>query len=190
MPATLPLRPGDSSTTHDLPATYRIAHEIRLVLRVFTVILLIATIATMATFWFWAIVPAAALLAVVTLHILAIAAERAAAKSGGVVIEPPDPDASPADRPLVQRLVADLSPVQRGLIRRGSRVMVVILAAAGIIGFTIAAFFTFDPMLVVAVGLGLFGYILVVSMPVWLAGLEDDLEVERDRLEHEDDVVA
>ena len=156
--------------------------ESRVALQWATILSLIATVALMMTFFFWAIVPAIALL--VSYGLLLIAndlqqrVEVRDEKSGGpaatvMTLENQTAPAGEVAEPLWQDEKGPDAVVRRRLTWIGIEVVIgaalLALLAAGLL---------FQWRIVAIASLVLFAYIIFVMAPIWLGWMEEDMNDE------------
>jgi hypothetical protein len=169
-------------------AMHFFARECQLIMRWIVRVLLVVTIGTMITFWWWAIIPATFLLAAYCVLMVCNLLERRFDRHQGEV-EPVDASTAAA-APVTaaaraEETAAEAAPLpewkkpnfRMSLLRHetiimGAGVFVVFVIAAALAGLFIGwKTVLFATPFVVA-------YMVLITTPIWFAALEDDIEHE------------
>jgi cobalamin synthase len=149
-------------------------------------VLLVVTIITMVTFWFWAVIPAmllvVAFLALLVMNVI----ERRSDRHNVDETKPVAP--SVAARTDVEGVVHEGceeeshdEKVASQVLRHETLIVGAGIAAVVLLAGVLASVFFVGPMIPVAV-LFLVAYVAFITTPVWLAAIEDDIEDETARL--------
>lgn len=149
-----------------------VARDFTWLLRGACIVLLIASVIFMATFWYAAIASIALLLVCYALLVMAEGIDHwtddAPDAAARAAIAPPPSRPTPQEADEIIRTAA--------WERRGGRIVVEILLGAAVIAAA-AAFSSGVPWEVLPIAaLVVFGYAILVTTPMWLAWLEEDLE--------------
>jgi hypothetical protein len=163
-------------------ALHAFVHEWQTFLRWTVLLLLVATIATMTTFYFWAIVPAtmaafAYVVLLVTNELERRSDRRGAEGSAGAMGR-----AESDERTVAGAAAEDEHVVAMPLVRHETTVVTVGGLALLVIAAIVAAAIFGGWMMLFAIPF-LFAYIVLLGLPAWLAAIEDDIEDEQHKLE-------
>lgn len=162
-----------------------LAREGRVVLRWTVIALLIATIITMATFFWFAVIPGILLLIAYAMLLMVREIEhRSEHREEGDTAAIAARAAAEED----QSMPEEVDPVDMALVKRESKTGLWILAVVGVVALVLAGLAIFagklvEPKLLVIVAFVLFAYMMLVMAPVWLGWIEDDIEDEKEKLE-------
>lgn len=164
---------SDESLVHGL------AHDAQVILRIAVLAGVAATILVMMTFWFWAIVPGAFLFVAYVLLLATNLIERRTTHRQAEVVN----DAAhtlPVSRPLDDAtLMPQQQKVEKVIHHRLTWIGVEVAVAAALLALLLASL-VLEWEIVALGALILFAYIVLVSTPVWLGWMEDDvIETER-----------
>lgn len=160
-----------------------LAREGRVVLRWTVIASLVATIVTMATFFWFAVIPGIFLLISYACLLMVREVEHRSERH--------DLDHAATPTTHVEREQSpptEVDPVNMALMKREGKTGLWILAVVGIAALTLAGLAIFagnfmSPGVLAIVAFVLFAYMLLVMAPVWLGWIEDDIEDEKQRIE-------
>ncbi len=164
---------------HAESLTHFAAREGQLVLRWVANGSAAATVATMVVFWFWAIIPALVFLASICLLFVANEVEARTTRGSQPQAALPGTQASAVSHDESHR---DEIPIS--IIVREAKTGLKIVVGAGAAALVLAAiafgwqWLGFGTLLI-------FSYMIFVMAPVWLGWIEDEIEEETERLQHE-----
>jgi hypothetical protein len=170
--------PANITPGKDEGFVHFVARESRTVLRILVIAALAATVVSMVSLWYIAVIPAIFLLLAYAALLLVREVERRTYEPGNS--GPPDPVVAEHET-IHDEPGALLNPEQVKLVARESKTGLWILLGVGVIAVSLAlvAIFTVDLIEPKFLGLAafvLFAYILLVMAPVWLGWIEDDIE--------------
>lgn len=163
---------------HAESLTHFAARESQLVFRCVAIGSAVATVATMVVFWFWAIIPALVFLASVCLLFVANEVEVRTTRGSQSNTVLPQPRASAMSDDESHR-----DEIPMAIVVRESKTVLKIVVGIGVVALVLAAiafgwqWLGFGTLLI-------FSYMILVTAPVWLALIEDDIEEETERLKH------
>lgn len=170
---------------HHESALHFFAREAKLVLRWAVFIFGAATVLTFMTFFFFAIIPAIALIASLVLLLIAHSLEQR-------TVQPGDPhDETAEDQARTKQAAATMPPdleaarkdrVEDAIERKSARMIAGIIVSVAVVALVVAGAI-FGRELFIIGGFILFAYMLLVATPVWLGWLNDEAEEEAHRIE-------
>ncbi len=155
------------------------AREGQIVLRWVAIGSAAATVATMVVFWFWAIIPALVFIASLCLLFIANEVEARTTRGSQSNTALPQPQASAVSHDESHR-----DEIPMSIVVRETKTGLKIVVGAGVAALVLAAiafgwqWLGFGTLLI-------FSYMILVTAPVWLALIEDEIEEETERLKHE-----
>lgn len=155
-----------------------LARESRFVLRIVVIGALAATILSMVSLWYLAIIPAIFLLVAYAALLMVREVEHRTEEPGTGA--PPTPLVAEIET-IHDEPGEPLNAEQFRLVARESKAGLWILlgVAVAAICFALVAIFAFDlisPQFLLLAAFVLFAYILLVMAPVWIGAIEDDIE--------------
>ncbi|MBT8485009.1 MAG: hypothetical protein HKO59_02180 [Phycisphaerales bacterium] len=189
MPAPVSLRTASEANAPDATdgenAVHFFAREGQIWLRWTVQILLVVTILTMVTFWFWAVVPATALLIAYGALMFVNAVEKRSDQSPAASVETAAPEADAEAGEVYEDAGAEVAQVMpevaMPLLKHETKVLSILVGAVLLLAAIMALVFFGGKTMLIAIPF-LFAYILLLCLPVWLAAFEDDVEEVSDRL--------
>ncbi len=164
---------------HAESLTHFAAREGQLVLRWIAIGSAMATVATMVVFWFWAIIPALVFLASLCLLFIANEVEARTTRGSQPQTALPRTQAS-----AVLHYESHRDEIPMSIVVRESKTAMKIMVGVGLAALVLAAiafgwqWLGFGTLLI-------FSYMIFVMAPVWLGWIEDEIEEETERLQHE-----
>jgi fatty acid desaturase len=165
-----------------------LARESRLVLRWVVLLSAAATVLTMFTLFYWAILPAIVLLISYALLLFANEAESLSHQPGDPGDEAPAVGGEGAAMEYLAPEEVERREVGRAVEKRLTRTVLEILLGVGVLALIIAVALgiAYGNWTYLALGgLVLFAYMLLVAAPLWLGWVEDEAEEETHRVEQE-----
>ncbi len=170
--------PADTTPQKEERFVHFLARESRFVLRILVIGALAATILSMVSLWYLAIIPAIFLLVAYAALLMVREVEHRTEEPGTGAPPPP----VVAERETIHDEPGEpLNAEQFKLVARESKTGLWILLGVGVaaICFALVATFAFDlisPQFLLLAAFVLFAYILLVMAPVWIGAIEDDIE--------------
>jgi hypothetical protein len=180
--------PAPTNVPHE-SALHFFAREGQLVLRWTIGALVLITIGTMVTFYFWAILPATLLLvAFLALQLTNVVERRSAHRpdandtlleTGVVASEAPWTEVAPVAEAAPARDESETN-MAMPLLKHESKVVLIGVLALLVLAALVAGVIFGGVTMLLAIPF-VFAYLLILGAPVWLAAIEDDIEDETAR---------